>query len=154
MSHLSVGRDFFPMPRFLNQKQCLSTYVSLLLLAFSFSWATLAWASLAWRLTGLSKKPTMAGSLSREARTCSKEKDHSTSETSDSVSGLWSQLEVSELSGVEGVSLGDSSSSPPEAAAAAALAAAAVFKGLLGSCSLRPTSSIFSSRLVTCATAR
>uniref|UniRef100_A0A668UUA2 Uncharacterized protein n=1 Tax=Oreochromis aureus TaxID=47969 RepID=A0A668UUA2_OREAU len=46
--------------------------------------------------TGLSKKLTMAGSLSRDAKTCSKENDHS--------------LEVSELSGVvEDSSVEDSS---------------------------------------------
>uniref|UniRef100_A0A3Q1FXB6 Uncharacterized protein n=1 Tax=Acanthochromis polyacanthus TaxID=80966 RepID=A0A3Q1FXB6_9TELE len=84
--------------------------------------------------TGLSKKLTMAGSLSRDARTCSKENDHSVS--------------VSELSGVvEASSVEDSS-------AAEVLAGFVDSGGLLGSCSLRPTSSILRRRLVTWATAR
>uniref|UniRef100_A0A4W6FGX6 Uncharacterized protein n=1 Tax=Lates calcarifer TaxID=8187 RepID=A0A4W6FGX6_LATCA len=67
--------------------------------------------------TGLSKKLTMAGSLSREARTCSNEKDHSTSARSDS-------------------------------SAAEAPVGFADSGGLLGSCSLRPTSSILRRRVL------
>uniref|UniRef100_A0A3B4XKC8 Uncharacterized protein n=1 Tax=Seriola lalandi dorsalis TaxID=1841481 RepID=A0A3B4XKC8_SERLL len=86
--------------------------------------------------TGLSKKLTMAGSLSREAKTCSNENDHSTSERSGPLSGV-----------LEASSIEDSS-------AAEVLASFVESGGLLGSCSLRPTSSILRSRLVTWATAR
>uniref|UniRef100_A0A3B3TX53 Uncharacterized protein n=1 Tax=Poecilia latipinna TaxID=48699 RepID=A0A3B3TX53_9TELE len=86
-----------------------------------------------------SKKPTMAGSLSSEARTCSKENDQSGSCCSASeVFGL------PEASWVEDAST--------EAAVLAGCVASA--GGLLGSCSLRPTSSILRRRLVTWATAR
>uniref|UniRef100_A0A3Q3KLE5 Uncharacterized protein n=1 Tax=Monopterus albus TaxID=43700 RepID=A0A3Q3KLE5_MONAL len=87
--------------------------------------------------TGLSKKATMTGSLSREARTCSNENDHSVSERS-----------VSEPSG-----LVEASSVEEDSSAAAVLAGFVDSGGLLGSCSLRPTSSILSRRLVTWATA-
>lgn len=100
---------------------------------------------------GLSKKVTRAGSLRREARTCSKEKDHSIPDSSEPLSWLLLELEVLELevlelSGVVEPSLdGDSSS----CAAVAALAGLEDSRGLLGSCSFRPTSSILRRRLVT-----
>uniref|UniRef100_A0A3Q2XN50 Uncharacterized protein n=1 Tax=Hippocampus comes TaxID=109280 RepID=A0A3Q2XN50_HIPCM len=90
--------------------------------------------------TCLSKKLTISGSLSSDARTCSNEKDQSAPERSGPAS--WG-LGVSEFLGVRGAS-----SSP---------SAGLGFKdagGLLGSCSLRPTSSILKRRLVTWATAR
>uniref|UniRef100_A0A8D3B7G2 Uncharacterized protein n=1 Tax=Scophthalmus maximus TaxID=52904 RepID=A0A8D3B7G2_SCOMX len=95
--------------------------------------------------TGLSKKVTMAGSLSREARTCSNENDHS---TSGPASRLLRGLEATELSGVGDASSVDNSS------AAEMLGVFVDSGGLLGSCSLRPTSSILRRRLVTWATAR
>uniref|UniRef100_A0A3Q3LC08 Uncharacterized protein n=1 Tax=Labrus bergylta TaxID=56723 RepID=A0A3Q3LC08_9LABR len=94
-------------------------------------------------------KLTMAGSLSSEARTCSNENDHSISVRSGPAS--WLMREMSEPSGVlEASSVGDSSSAED----AVALAGFVDSGGLLGSCSLRPTSSILRRRLVTCATAR
>uniref|UniRef100_A0A3B5Q627 Uncharacterized protein n=1 Tax=Xiphophorus maculatus TaxID=8083 RepID=A0A3B5Q627_XIPMA len=81
---------------------------------------------------GFTRKPTMTGSLSSEASTCSKENDQSGSGCS------------AEASWVEDAST--------EAAVLAGCAASA--GGLLGSCSLRPTSSILRRRLVTWATAR
>lgn len=78
--------------------------------------------------------------MSSEARTCSKEKDHSMS------AGSWLlwELEVSELSGVV-----EASSVVADSSAAVALAGLLGSDGLLGSCSLRPSSSIFRRRLVT-----
>uniref|UniRef100_A0A3Q2DGI6 Uncharacterized protein n=1 Tax=Cyprinodon variegatus TaxID=28743 RepID=A0A3Q2DGI6_CYPVA len=89
--------------------------------------------------TGRSKKPTMTGSLSSEAKTCSKENDQSTSGCRAAPSWLLGELEASEVS-----------SSVKDASTEAVLPA----RGLLGSCSLRPTSSILRRRLVTWATAR
>ena len=147
--------------RWLQEQSFNSLHVSFHLFAFSFSWATLACSSLAWTSTGRSKKLTKAGSLSREARTCSNENDHSVSVRSGPASWLSWEPVVAELSGVAGASLGeDSSSSSSSTAAAAAAGISAVLAGfvdsggLLGSCSLRPTSSILSRRLVTWATAR
>lgn len=136
-----------------------SFVVSFHLFAFSFSWATLACPSLAWTSTGRSKKLTKLGSLRREARTCSNENDHSVSVRSGPASWLSWEPVVVELSGVVGASLGEDSSSSTSSAAAAAgesavLAGFVDSGGLLGSCSLRPTSSILRRRLVTWATAR
>lgn len=143
-----VKWKFMMTSGFGSEVKCQFSRVSFHLFAFSFSWATLACPSLAWTSRGLSKKLTMAGSFSREARTCSNENDHSTSDGSGPAFWLLWVLEVSELSGVlEASSVEDSS-------AAEALVGFVDSGGLLGSCSLRPTSSILRSRLVTWATAR
>uniref|UniRef100_A0A3P9MQU0 Uncharacterized protein n=1 Tax=Oryzias latipes TaxID=8090 RepID=A0A3P9MQU0_ORYLA len=81
-------------------------------------------------LRGLSKKSTIVGSLSRDARTCSKEKDHSVSDSSDPASWLLWELEVLQLSGVTGPCSVDESS------AGDVPAAFSDSDGLLGSCSL------------------
>uniref|UniRef100_A0A3Q2NR53 Uncharacterized protein n=1 Tax=Fundulus heteroclitus TaxID=8078 RepID=A0A3Q2NR53_FUNHE len=97
-----------------------------------------------------SKKLTMVGSLSSEARTCSKENDQSSSDCSVAPSWLLLELEASEASGLlEASSVEDASA---EAVALTGFVASG--GGLLGSCSLRPTSSILRRRLVTWATAR
>lgn len=149
LPYSSGERKFMVTSRFESEAKYQFTYISCHLFDLSFSWATLACPSLAWMSTGLSKKLTMAGSLSREARTCSNEKDHSTSARSGPASWLLWELGVSELSGVllEASSVEDSS-------AAEAPVGFADSGGLLGSCSLRPTSSILRRRLVTWATAR
>ncbi|CAG5878337.1 unnamed protein product [Menidia menidia] len=100
-----------------------------------FSWAPLAWPSFACRSTGRSKNPTTAGSLSRDARTCSKEKDQS-------------------ASGRSGLPWETEASSAEDSPAVEGLEGPLLSGGLLGSCSLLPTSSILSRRLVTWATAR
>lgn len=122
----------------------------LYLLAFSLSCATLACPSFAWMWTLRSKKPTMAGSFSSEARTCSKENDQSVSDWSAAPSWLLWELETSDLFRPPEASLVEVTSA--EAAVLAGLVA--LGGGLLGSCSLRPTSSILRRRLVTWATAR
>uniref|UniRef100_A0A8C4P848 Uncharacterized protein n=1 Tax=Dromaius novaehollandiae TaxID=8790 RepID=A0A8C4P848_DRONO len=91
---------------------------------------------------GFSKNLTKAGSFNKDARICSKAKDHS-----------WSPLErcallpsaCSELLSscpLFGTSAGNS------------IMAAALLTGDIGLCSLLPTSSIFNRRLVTTAIAR
>uniref|UniRef100_A0A3B3BHL1 Uncharacterized protein n=1 Tax=Oryzias melastigma TaxID=30732 RepID=A0A3B3BHL1_ORYME len=97
-------------------------------------------------IQGLSKKSTIVGSLSRDASTCSKEKDHSVSDSSDPAS--WLLWELSQLSGVT------APCSVEESSAGDVPAAFSDSDGLLGSCSLRPTSSILRRRLVTWAMAR
>lgn len=143
--HVEKGNVWRPLGVNLKQR---STCAFFHLFAFSFSWETLACPSFTWTSTGRSKNLTMTGSLSRDARTCSNENDHSVSERPGPASWLLWEPEVSELSGVvEASSVADSST-------AALLAGFLDSDGLLGSWSLRPTSSILRRRLVTWATAR
>uniref|UniRef100_A0A8C7L7B9 Uncharacterized protein n=1 Tax=Oncorhynchus kisutch TaxID=8019 RepID=A0A8C7L7B9_ONCKI len=93
--------------------------------------------------TGLSKKRTRTGSLSSDAKICSKANDHSTSCGMEPASRVMVAQGVSELS--SGVLQASLLSRAPSGAA---------WVGLVGSWSLRPTSSILSRRLVTRATAR
>uniref|UniRef100_A0A673WD02 Uncharacterized protein n=1 Tax=Salmo trutta TaxID=8032 RepID=A0A673WD02_SALTR len=100
--------------------------------------------------TGLSKKRTRTGSLSSDAKICSKANDHSTSCGMEPASRVMVALGVSEL--LSGVLQASLSSRAPSRAAWVGLVVD--FWGLVGSWSLRPTSSILSRRLVTRATAR
>uniref|UniRef100_A0A3B3SX26 Uncharacterized protein n=1 Tax=Paramormyrops kingsleyae TaxID=1676925 RepID=A0A3B3SX26_9TELE len=89
--------------------------------------------------TGFSKKWTTTGSFSREARICSKAKDHCTSCGWIAVSGAQGAGSLSDT--VSGT-------------AVCSLWAEAVSVGGGGPCRRRPTSSILSRRLVTLAMAR
>uniref|UniRef100_A0A3P8ZVV0 Uncharacterized protein n=1 Tax=Esox lucius TaxID=8010 RepID=A0A3P8ZVV0_ESOLU len=99
--------------------------------------------------TGLSKKRTRTGSLSKDARICSKANDHSIScgtELATRVMGVLGVLKL--LSGVL-----EASPSGKQPSRRAWVWLVVDFKGLAGSWSLRPTSSILRRRLVTRATA-
>uniref|UniRef100_A0A7M4EGD1 Uncharacterized protein n=1 Tax=Crocodylus porosus TaxID=8502 RepID=A0A7M4EGD1_CROPO len=92
---------------------------------------------------GFSKNLTKAGSFSKDARICSKAKDHS-----------WSSLGGPCILVLSGCCGAFSSCSFFWSSAVDATATAGLLPGDVELCSLLPTSSIFSRRLVTTAIAR